>query len=203
MSRLSLREKLLEAGVTVLHQRGYSACGVREIAEAAGVPLGSFTNHFRSKEEFAGQVLDRYLAVLMEVVTRTLRDESRRPLERIAGYFEEIGKLSESAQWRFGCMVANMGLELPVHSEAMRVRIAAALDALTRPFADALRDGQAAGQVRFDIAADDLAAIVLAGWHGSALRAKVERDGAATRSYARLLPLLLQPRDTETGCEAG
>ena len=30
MSRLSLREKLLEAGVTVLHQRGYSACGVRE-----------------------------------------------------------------------------------------------------------------------------------------------------------------------------
>ena len=203
MSRPSLREKLLDAGVTVLHQRGYSACGVREIAEAAGVPLGSFTNHFRSKEEFAGQVLDRYLAVLMDVVARTLRDESRLPLERIAGYFEEIGKFAEPAQWRFGCMVANMGLELPVHSEAMRVRIAAALDALTSPFADALRDGQLAGQVRSDIPADDLAAIVLAGWHGSGLRAKVERDGAASHRYARLLPLLLQPRDIETAREPG
>jgi TetR/AcrR family transcriptional repressor of nem operon len=51
MSRPSLREKILNAGVAVLHGRSYVACGVREITEAAGVPLGSFTNHFRSKEK--------------------------------------------------------------------------------------------------------------------------------------------------------
>ena len=191
MGRPSLREKLLNAGVTALHERGYSACGVREITEAASVPLGSFTNHFRSKEEFAGQVLDRYLLILKEVVERTLLDGSLPALERIASYFEEIGRLAEPTQWRFGCMLPNMALELPVHSDAMRARVATALDQLTAPFADALRAGQATGQVRSDIEADDLAKIVLAGWHGSLLRAKVDRDGDVAATYARLLPLIL------------
>jgi TetR/AcrR family transcriptional regulator, transcriptional repressor for nem operon len=33
---------------------------VRDICAAAGVPQGSFTNHFRSKEAFAEEVLNRY-----------------------------------------------------------------------------------------------------------------------------------------------
>ena len=191
MGRPSLREKLLDAGLTVLHERGYAACGVREITQAAGVPLGSFTNHFQSKAEFAGEVLDRYMLVLVEIIDRSLRDESLQPLERLARYFQEIGRIADTAQWRFGCMVANMSLELPVHCEAMRVRLAAALDLLTASFTEALRAGQAADQVRSDMVASELAAIVLAGWHGALLRAKVDNKGTAAETYARLIPLML------------
>lgn len=192
MGRPSLRDKLLDAGVTVLHERGYSASGVREITQAAGAPLGSFSNHFRSKEEFATLVLDRYMDALLGVVAQTLRDTSQQPLERIARYFNAIEAIAGPVDWRFGCMVSNMGLELPSHSELVRARLASALGELTDPFADAIREAQADGQARTDIAAEDLAVIILSGWHGALLRAKVERRGDAPAMFARTLPLLLR-----------
>ena len=193
MGRPSLRDKLLDAGVTVLHERGYAASGVREITQAAGAPLGSFSNHFKSKEEVAARVLDRYMDVLRGVVAQTLRDASHGPLERIARYFEAIANIAEPLEWRFGCMVSNMGLELPPHSELARARLASALDELTEPFAAAIRDAQADGEARSDISAEDLAAIVLSAWHGAMLRAKVERRGDAPAMFARTLHLLLRP----------
>lgn len=192
MGRPSNREKLLEAGVAVLHERGFNASGVREITQAAGVPLGSFTNHFRSKEEFAGLVLDRYMAALLEIVRDALQDEARRPLQRIEAYFSAIEGIAEPLEWRFGCMLANMSLELPSQSEELRDRLVAALDSLTDPFVAVLTDAQRAGQVRTDVPPGDLAVIVLAAWHGVLIRAKVERDGAVPTMFARTLPLLLR-----------
>ncbi len=195
MARPSLRDKLLDAGVVALHERGYAACGVREITRAAGTPLGSFTNHFRSKEEFAALVLDRYMEVLLGVAAATLSDASLRPMGRIASYLDAIAGIAAPLEWRFGCMLANLGLELPVHSELLRGRLARALDDLTMPFALAIRAAQEEGQARSDIAADDLAVIVLAGWHGVLLRAKVERRGEAVAVFTRSVPLLLGATD--------
>lgn len=192
MGRRSVRETLLEAGVTVLHQRGFNTSGVREITQAAGVPLGCFTNHFKSKEEFGALVLDRYMAALLNVVARTLRDLSRRPHERIAAYFDSIAEIAKPFDWRFGCLLANMGLELPVHSDLLRDRIAKHLADLTEPFADTIREAQRDGEARTDVAAEDLAVIVLASWHGALLRAKIERDGGVPTMFARTLPLLLR-----------
>ena len=56
----SLREDILKAGLKVMFQAGYQGATVRDICAAAGAPHGSFTNHFRSKEAFAKEVLDRY-----------------------------------------------------------------------------------------------------------------------------------------------
>lgn len=192
MGRPSLRDKLLDAGVAVLHERGYSASGIREITQAAGVPLGSFSNHFRSKEEFAALVLDRYMDTLLGIVAQTLRDTLQEPLDRIARYFDAIEGIAGPVEWRFGCMVSNMGLELPPHSELVRARLALAFGELTAPFVDIIREAQANGQARTDISAEDLAVIVLSGWHGALLRAKVERRGDTPTMFARTLPLLLR-----------
>ncbi|WP_367279039.1 TetR family transcriptional regulator, partial [Pseudomonas sp.] len=40
------REKILEEGMRVIHERGFSNATVRDITTAAQVPNGSFTNHF-------------------------------------------------------------------------------------------------------------------------------------------------------------
>src|ERR1700685_4555484 len=62
MSRISNRDKLLDKGLQVVLQRGYVGASVRDIVEAAGVPQGSFTNHFASKEAFSLEVLELYFA---------------------------------------------------------------------------------------------------------------------------------------------
>jgi TetR/AcrR family transcriptional repressor of nem operon len=79
MSKPSLREDLLNAGLKVMFRAGYTGASVRDICEAAEVPLGSFTNHFRSKEAFAEEVLDRYFAHLKGFVKEALDDKSLNP----------------------------------------------------------------------------------------------------------------------------
>ena len=62
MPKPSNRDRILEAGLKVMFRKGYVGAGVRDIVAEASAPQGSFTNHFRSKEEFAREVLDRYFA---------------------------------------------------------------------------------------------------------------------------------------------
>ncbi len=191
MGRASFREKIIEAGLVEFYQQGYNASGVRDISEAAGVPLGSFTNHFRSKEAFALEVLDRYFAELQSTMEATLLDEARPPLDRLDAYFDTIEGILASSGWRYGCMVTNMALEVPEHSELIRARLVEIFAGLTEPFASAVRAAQAEGDVRCDRDAEDLAAFLLSGWHGALLRMKVERSSDAIKRFRRVLAAVL------------
>ncbi|GLS98903.1 hypothetical protein GCM10007897_02810 [Sphingobium jiangsuense] len=51
--RLTARRKLIDAGYEVMGRNGFEGSTIAEIIEAAGVGVGSFYNHFTSKEELA------------------------------------------------------------------------------------------------------------------------------------------------------
>jgi TetR/AcrR family transcriptional regulator, transcriptional repressor for nem operon len=42
MPRHNVREQIVEAGLKTLLEKGFNACGVRDITDAAGVPTVSF-----------------------------------------------------------------------------------------------------------------------------------------------------------------
>ena len=75
MPKPSHREKLLAAGFQVVFEQGYCGASVRDIVQAAGVPQGSFTNHFRSKEAFSLEVLERYFDLVHQNIEKTLRND--------------------------------------------------------------------------------------------------------------------------------
>lgn len=172
------REILIEQGLRLVHERGFTATGVREIAAEAGVPQGSFTNHFRSKDAFGVLLLDRYVERLDEIMASTLWDARRSPRERLDAYFDEIERRLAAEDWRIGCLVPDLAAEIPFHSEALRRRLCAVLEGqvgiLESVLADLLGD---------DVPARSLACFLLAAWHGSLLRMKVERDPSAVRAF--------------------
>jgi AcrR family transcriptional regulator len=51
------RRRLLDAGRTLIAERGEGGLRIAEITERAGVALGSFQNHFASKEELVEAVI--------------------------------------------------------------------------------------------------------------------------------------------------
>src|SRR5882724_5883542 len=117
MSRPSLRDKILRAGLPVMFRSGYHAASVRDVTAAAGAPQGSFTNHFRSKEEFASEVLARYFEHTQGLVAEALEDTSLSPRERLRRYLDIItGKLAGDA-WRRGCLIGDLSLEASGSSE--------------------------------------------------------------------------------------
>jgi len=88
MPKPSHREKILTEGLRVVHERGFAGASVRDIVQAAGVPQGSFTNHFTSKEAFGLEVLDLYFARGCELMRETLRNDSLPPLQRLGAYID-------------------------------------------------------------------------------------------------------------------
>ena len=188
------RDALLEAGLRIVHARGLAATGVRDIATAARVPQGSFTNHFRSKEAFGVLVLDRYAERIDAIMCETLGDESIAPAERLRAYFDRIAASAAEAQWRRGCMVPDLAGEIAFHDDALRERLVAVLAQQSAQFEKVvrlLRPGDEQG-------AADLGGFLLAAWHGTLLRMKVERNASALDRFRRMLATLLNQSSAQS-----
>src|SRR5246127_4533985 len=122
MSRPSNKEKLLAGGLRLVHQRGFGASSVRDIAEAAGVPQGSFTNHFASKEAFGLEILERYRAEMGDGVKATLRNDRLPPIRRLRSWIDWQLELLRENDMRRGCLFGNLSAEATESSEAIRSR---------------------------------------------------------------------------------
>src|SRR6187402_498179 len=112
MAKLSNRDKILSAGVRVVHERGFGGASVRDIVRAAGVPQGSFTNHFASKEAFGLEVLNLYFETGRAKMEATLRNDALPPLKRIADYIDFAVAPEGCEDPRNGCLVGNFSAEV-------------------------------------------------------------------------------------------
>ncbi len=61
------RDRLIDAALTVIAERGLAGTTHREIARVADVPLGSTTYHFTSLEELLAEAFNRYAATVARV----------------------------------------------------------------------------------------------------------------------------------------
>src|SRR5438034_4795348 len=170
MSRRSLRNQILRAGLPVLFRYGYHAASVRDITAAAGAPQGSFTNHFRSKEAFASEVLDRYFAYVGGLVAEALEDASLTPRTRLRRYLDIITGKLEGDAWSRGCLIGDLSLEASGSSEVLRTRLVAIFEEWRAPFASCIAEAQKSGEIASDFDANELADFLLASWQGAILR---------------------------------
>jgi len=183
MAKPSLRNQILDAGLKVMFRQGYIGSGVRHIVAEAQAPQGSFTNHFRSKEIFAREVLDRYFERTLGLVSEALDDKSLSARERLRRYLDIItGRLATDGFTR-GCLIGDFSLEAIPHSEMLRSRLVEIFAQWRAPFAACIAEAQAAGEIATTFTADDLAEFLLASWEGAILRMKVERSAAPLERF--------------------
>ena len=187
MSKPSLREDILNAGLKVMFQFGYNGATVRDICEAAGAPHGSFTNHFRSKEAFAQEVLDRYFANLQGTVKQALSDKSLTPRQRLKRYLDIITGVLAGDKWNRGCLIGDFSLETASQSKLLRRRLESIFQEWRVPFASCIAEAQSTGEIDSTFDPQDLAEFLLASWEGAILRMKVERGPAALERFKKIV----------------
>jgi TetR/AcrR family transcriptional regulator, transcriptional repressor for nem operon len=187
MSRPSNREDLLKAGLKVMFRSGYQGATVRDICAAAGAPQGSFTNHFRSKEAFAEEVLDRYFANLQGWVREALDDRSLTPRQRLERYLDIISGVLERDKWNRGCLIGDFSLETSSESKLLRQRLEAIFQEWRAPFASCIAEAQTIGEIDSTFDPTDLAEFLLSSWEGAILRMKVERGPAAIDRFKKIV----------------
>lgn len=186
MARASLRDSIIEAGLKVMFHKGYIGSGIRDIVAEASAPQGSFTNHFRSKEVFAQEVLDHYFAHVKGLVAMALDDENLSPRDRLKRYLDIITERLEADDFTRGCLIGDFSLEAAPQSEMLRQRLATIFVEWRAPFAACIAEAQAGGELDTSFAPEDLAEFLLSSWEGAILRMKVERNAEPLERFKRI-----------------
>ncbi len=173
MPRPSVRKQLVDSAYDRFHALGYNACGVQEITDGAGVPKGSFYNHFTSKEAMLREVIARYRE---DSRLEMLDDTSKPPLERLRAHFEHLAKPYYTNGFARGCLLGNLATEMSDSNDGVRDVVDDALKHWSDAVAAVLREAQAAGQLASDVRPKVLGRYLVSSWEGAVLRMKASKS---------------------------
>lgn len=107
-SKRDAKTKLLDAALSVIRSRGYSATTVDDLCQAAGVTKGGFFHHFKSKEDLAVAAAGHFSAMADGLFSsapyRTLPD----PVDRLLGYVDFRKAILRGELPEFTCLLGTM-----------------------------------------------------------------------------------------------
>ena len=187
MGKVSNRDKILCEGLKVVHKSGFQGASVRDIVQAAGVPQGSFTNHFSSKEAFGLEVLNLYFQSSQDVISASLRNDALPALQRLRAYFASTKDNISQNGMKNGCLLGNFGAETGDCSEQIRCRVKDIFAETQKSFTYCLKAGVDAGDLPKTLDPEETAGFVVSGLQGAILLAKTERSLAPLERFEHLL----------------
>lgn len=180
MGRPSVRQKLVDAALDVFQEAGFNGSSVQDLTDAAGVPKGSFYNHFTSKEELALEALQVYVS---QHGIEILRDGRLEPLERLRRHFRANWKIVRDRNYRAGCFLGSLSSEISDSHETARAEFARYFRLWSDAIAGVIGEAQASGSVNSSVDPAVLARYVLNAWQGTLVRVKVIKSDEPFKDF--------------------
>ena len=114
------RQKLLDAAMAVIREKGYVATTVDELCARAGVAKGSFFHHFPDKEALAVAAANYWSEMTGALFASAPYHAHKDPLDRVLGYIDFRRALLQGEVPDFTCVVGTMVQEVYVTNPAIR-----------------------------------------------------------------------------------
>jgi TetR/AcrR family transcriptional repressor of nem operon len=186
------RRELIQAGLALLTEKGYSSVGIDQILRSVNVPKGSFYHYFKSKEAFGQVLINAYADYFARKLDRFLLNADYPPLQRLRNFIDDAAQGMSRYTFRRGCLVGNLGQEMSLLPESFRQQLKEVFEDWQARTARCLREAQAAGEIGTELDCDRLAAWFWIGWEGAVLRAKLEASAQPLEIFAEGFFLRLQ-----------
>ena len=146
----SARQRLLDAAVMIVRQKGFAATSVDDLCREAGVTKGAFFHHFASKDALGVAAADYWSTMTGGFFADAPYHHHADPLERVLGYLDFRRAILQGTLPEFTCLAGTMLQEVHQSSPA----IAAACDAAISLHAERIAADIAAAMAQHGIAAD-------------------------------------------------
>jgi len=183
MAEKSTREHLIDVGVSLMHKHGYTATGLTEILESAGVPKGSFYHHFGSKEEFAVAALERYILREAEHCEAVLNDPKVAPLKRLKRYFIDLIKFYGQKGPIPGCMMGRFSLDVAGQSSILRKHLSSSFGHWQHSIASVIRLAVDQLDLPANTDSESLAGFLLNSWEGALMRSQADKSDEPLKGF--------------------
>lgn len=188
------RQRILDAAVSVIRKKGYTATTVDDLCAEAGVTKGAFFHHFPSKDSMAVAAAEYWSEMTDGFFAAAPYHRFDDPLNRVLGYLDFRKTLLRGAVAEFTCLVGTMVQEVyATHPDIRRVCEASIGEQADRLEAD-IADAMTRHRVRASWTAKSLALHIQAVLQGAFILAKAKGSAAAAvasvdhlRCYIELL----------------
>jgi TetR/AcrR family transcriptional repressor of nem operon len=114
------RNRLLNAALRIIREKGYHATSVDELCAAAGVTKGAFFHYFRSKEDLAVAAAGHWSMTTGGLFAVAPYHGFADPLDRVMGYLDFRAALISGTTAEFTCLVGTMAQETFLTNPAIR-----------------------------------------------------------------------------------
>ena len=196
MKKTATRDRLIRAGLELVHARSYAAVSVDDICRRARVNKGSFYHCFPAKADLAIAILNEQQEIYRAEIMGPAFDNALPPLEKIACAFSLMASFQKRVKAKrgktLGCLFGNLALEMSSSDRRVRDCVRAGLARLEAAFERALRDAMVRGDLPEGDAARGAEQLV-AYLQGLVLWSKVHDDPA------RMMRLALNPSTLALG----
>jgi TetR/AcrR family transcriptional repressor of nem operon len=166
------RVALLEVGMDIMLEKGYSNTGIQEILSALQVPKGSFYHYFDSKENYAVEIIRHFDDYYTTSLKNILANQELSPLKRLRTYANESRNRLNDQACRKGCLIGNLSQEMSDQSEVLRTELSIVLAKRLELFAACIEEGQKLGEIKSQHSAAELADLFMSALSGAVMMAK-------------------------------
>lgn len=175
---------LIDKGLELMYLRGYNDVSIKDLVDAAGMPKGSFYNHYKSKEDFGLAVLDRYGEIWNEVLKKYLDNNGLPARLRFEQFTDHMIEAS-SSEWHFtkGCLAGNFSQEMGDVSEIFAKRIDTVFRTARSYFVNIVREAQLDGDIDPTLDAEITGDFLLNAFEGALLRMKSARSAGPLTGF--------------------
>jgi len=194
VAKPNAKSKLLEAALTIIREKGYSATSVDDLCHAAGVTKGAFFHHFKSKDDLAVAAADFWSDTSGELFASASYHMHPDPLDRVLGYIDFRRDLVQGEIPEFTCLVGTMVQEAYETNPAIRDACNACISDHAARIADDIAEAIQKYGIVGDWTAESLALHTQAVLQGAFILAKAKGDREVTldsidhlRRYVELL----------------
>jgi TetR/AcrR family transcriptional regulator, transcriptional repressor for nem operon len=167
------RTRLVEAARTLFWEQGYANTGIAQILKAADALSGSLYYFFPTKEDLLLAVLETYKGLLWPMVVQPVFDRVSDPIERVFGILDGYRHGLLATDFRYGCPIGNLALEVGNELPAVRGLIADNFTGWCKVIEKCLEES---GRLPTDLDRAELARFVLNTMEGAMMLARTYRD---------------------------
>lgn len=181
------RQEILDRALEVFNERGFEATSLRAIGEAIGVSHSALTHYFESREALL-------LEVLGEWDRRAEEFSARRAHESLAEVLVSATEYNTSVPGLTALNAILTARALESNSEQSRTFFASRFERARQIAVNIIVVSQQAGQIRDDLDAEDLAALVIAASDGLSTQWLLD-PSVRYRACIEMLERLARPGD--------
>ncbi len=170
----------------VFWSKGFEACSLQDLLKATGLSKSSLYHTFEDKRQLFQRCLERYREGSASRMLENLRqDDSARNF--IAGTLNAVADEARPGGSPRGCFVMNTASELAQSDPDVAALVTQSLAQFRGVFLEAVRRGQADGEITGERSAEELATYLVTSMGGLRTMVKGGMDPTTARSMVQVI----------------